>query len=193
MAHFQGDVENAEHYLRRAQERGGAPEAVAENALMVYSNLVYATKAQAAARTSVDIRFGNVREKIASVLASGGVSQVRTLLGQAEKAGLDMDTIAQMAAMKEIAANMPQTAEEDKRMAAAIDCAGEVLRERKLFWLERAPRFRYDASTGCMGIRYRVAVAPSEAAQMTLQVADLLIARQLQDVPLTLGFTGVRV
>lgn len=192
IAHFQGDVDNAEHYLDRALDRGVSQPAVWDNALMIYSNLVFATKAQEVARKLIGVDRGNIRVAIATVLACGGVRLVGRLLEQARKAELDMNTVTQIATIKEIAGAFEQAPDVDEQFAAAIDCAGEVLRKRKLFWLERAPRFRFDSGTGCFGIRYRVAVTPAEASQMTVDTADLLIARNLQAVPITIGFTGVK-
>lgn len=191
LAQFCGDVVNFEHFMDRAVEKGAPLVQVAGNLLMVYSNLVYATKAQAAAKQAVSIALQNIGLALNSVVASGAISFARGLLQQAERAKLNFDNVDQISAIREIASESVHWRATDADIGSAIDCAGEVIRRYKLFWLEAKPRLAFDPGTACMSIRYKIATSSKQAAAMNLEVTDLIIERNLQEVPVTLGFIGV--
>lgn len=190
LAQLAGDVEAAELHLERARKHGESASLVNENVLLVYSNLVCATKFLSAAESSVSVPANNVARYLHPMMASGGFAMLRKLLQQTESAGVDMTGHEHVATLRSLVSVVPVDVT-DAQYAAAIDTAGDVLRKHRLFWYGSEMRISHDEATGCAGIRYRVGVSTNAAAEMNLELVDLLIDRNLIDVPLTLGFIGV--
>lgn len=192
LAQLRGDIEMVEHHVARSKKNGFDAQMVNHIAFMAYANLLYGTKGSALAQTHVDVKFQNIGKSIGTVASLGAFSRVNTLLVQAEAAAIDISHVKQIDTIKLMATEMSQAGVSDAEFAKVIDAAGDVMRQRRLFWLESQPRFGFDHGIGCAMIRHRVDVLPSEASSMNLELATILLDRRLEHVPLTVGFVGVK-
>lgn len=83
----------------------------------------------------------------------------------------------------------------ERDVAACIDVAGEMLRARRLMWLDNAPNVHITGdAVGEPGIAldYKLAVNPADAASLTWELCERLIDRDLYRLGVTIGFVGVR-
>lgn len=80
----------------------------------------------------------------------------------------------------------------DDDVRAMIEIAGEVLREHELFWLDRLPMVRVMNDADGTGLLYefRVAVDATTACELTDEVLDRLIERELDRPGVTFSFCG---
>lgn len=190
LAHLQGDADHAKSLYDNSRKNGVAAEIAADAKFTAFCNLVYASRAQPLIAGLFGAEQLNIGAGLPQVLSTGAISHAARMLEQAERANIGLSNVDQIAVMREIVSELTRLGASDAELAAAIDCAGEVLRKRRLFWQDRAPRYLYDKGTGCMGVRYRIDVSPSEAAEMNEELTDLLIDRNVHLAPVTLGFIG---
>lgn len=191
LAHMTGDIDHAERFMARAETAGASAVDVTAQRVAMNQNLGYASRAlglceQAIRGPKIVFSFG-----LPVLPGVGGFSLLRLALETAEAAKIDLrrvDQIEDIRFMAQATAALPFT---DQQYAAVLDLAGEILRARKLFWLDSAPRMFFDEEMQCAGIRYRVAVPPEEAAVMESELVRAIVGNNLDDVPITVGFIGV--
>ena len=190
VAHMTGDIELVERLITRAETAGAQGPAVMSRRQGIYSNLGYASKALKQAKDLVSVRMHNISMSLPTTVCNGGFHFARELLEQARLAQLPLEHVDQIDEIRRIAAGTLGVPFTDEEYASVLDIAGQLLRERGLLWLDRAPRLSFDDEMGCPGVRYRLEVTPEEAVEMDFLFIDRLIAADLDRVPMTVGFVG---
>ena len=91
---------------------------------------------------------------------------------------------------------MGQLGVSDAQLAAMLDVAGEKLRADHLLWMDKRPDITVlaaDQGGPAMAFEYRVDVTPAVAAQMTWDLAEALVTRDLNRPHIAVGFLGTRL
>jgi len=85
---------------------------------------------------------------------------------------------------------MPQIGVSDQDVTAMLDVAGEVLRERRLFWLRDRPLVRVVDAGSASSILYQyvIGASPATVVDLTEEVALRLMAREIDKPGLMFSF-----
>lgn len=78
----------------------------------------------------------------------------------------------------------------DQQICALMDEAHQLIREKGLIWLDEFPKFNLNDGNTQLCITYRVEITPDEAADLTWQLIDRLIAKDLASIGLVVGYQG---
>lgn len=183
-----GDADRADEYYERALQRGADRDLV-----VTYSNLGYVSKALKQFVWLGSEQRLNLPVGIPTAVTLGGFKLARRLLGEAEKMNVSLDNYGDFGTIRRLTSEMADSPVEDAKFAELLDLAGDVLRDHRLFWTGLYPIADFDEFTGWASIRYEVDVTPDYASQMNREFDDLVIAKGLHTVPLTVGFIGTRV
>ncbi len=188
-----GDVVGMEGAIADARKAGAYSEHVLEVQTVGYTNLGYGTKGLAAFRRIVDIRNLNIASGIRAGVACAAFSRIEALAVQAENARLDLSMLQALPDWRRAALAIAHQGMTDDECARIVDIAGEVLRSRSLFWLDRAPGVISNGIDHPVILNMRVATTPEDASAMTLEVVDKLCAAELQGSSFLISFTGVKI
>lgn len=186
-----GDIDVFEMAIADARRAGALQEHILELQTIGYSNLGYASKALSAFQRLIDVRNSNITAGIHVGVACGGFHHIEMAAVQAERAKLDLSPIKSLPNWRIVAAALANQHVSDEVCAKIMDLAGEVMRPRRLFWMDTAPGIIANGIDQPVGVRMRVAVSPDEATLMELELADLVIERGWQHLPFFVTFVGV--
>lgn len=192
IAHMAGDAYGFEAEIGESRIAGAPQQLIFESQLIGYSNLTFGTKALDVFRRIVDIKYLNIQRFIQVGAAIGAFQRIEELVAQATKAKLELASLAALPAWRTAARILQGRNFTDEQCAKVVDVAGEVLRDRELFWLGLQPKVVPDEGQGVVLLRYRVATSPASAAEMTGQMVAKLIDAGLDDAPLLITFVGVQ-
>ncbi|KTT17967.1 hypothetical protein NS331_16555 [Pseudacidovorax intermedius] len=103
---------------------------------------------------------------------------------------IDLSAIDQIEDVKMMAHKAFEFGIPDSEYARVLDLAGEMLRQRRLFWLDRSPRLLFDEEMDCHWVQFRIAVSPEDAADMTGELISLLVEADLDRLPINVSFYG---
>lgn len=188
--HLHGDVDGMDRLYERALAAGASSLEVAADRIPVYLNLGFTSKALSDCRLCYSANNLNIAIGLPFVVASGGFSLAARLIKSAELAKIELSHVSQIQKIMQVAQGASMNSFDDTQYAKVLDLAGDVLRENRLFWLERAPRFSFDAEMRCVGFRYRVGVTPEVATALTNDFTNRLIDTGLIEVPVSVRFIG---
>lgn len=188
--HMTGDSLEMERSLENASRLGLSVSSVADDFLTGYVNLTMATKALPYYRSGIDIKNGNVVGSINIGVAVGFFQRALELLEQVMLAKLELPEEFNVNMVKCAADVLKAQNVNDDLCAQVVDAAGEVMRARKLFWLDQSPVYTINEVSRTVGLQYRVAVDHAEAASMTMETAEKLIERDLDTLPFYVTFLG---
>jgi hypothetical protein len=192
IAHMRGEIDALEQHMQSA-DRLKHPFIISGMArLCAYSNLGFATKALDYFRNCVDIKNSNIIESALTGCSIGAFQRMGTIMDQAKAANLEFPYGPQMAIVGEAAMVLQRNGVTDDQCAKVVDAAGEVLRNRKLFWQELYPQITVNEEDGTVAMRMRVDATAKEASEMTIETADKLIAQDLDTLPFYVHFLGAR-
>lgn len=190
LAHMRGDIDAMEQHMSTAERLKYPQESSGMARLCAYSNLGFATKALDYFRVYVDIKYGNLCESVVTGCCIGAFQQVGTVMNQARAAKLELPHANQMATMGQAALVLQRMGVTDDQCAKVVDAAGEVLRSRKLFWVDLYPMITVNEDSGTVAMRMNVATTAAVATAMTLETADKLISANLDQLPFYVHFIG---
>lgn len=190
--HITGDADRMNRFFDRAAAAGAKPHQIAGYRGRMYQNLGYFSRSLEDLTSVISIRAHNLGMGIEVVTGVGGFRLVADLLDQARLAELGLDHVPQIEDIRQIAAFASRAPFSDEQYSAVLDVAGELLREQGLLWLDLSPQFSFDDEMDCPGVRFRVDLTADEAANMTFAFIDRIVHRNLDSVPLTVGFIGVK-
>ncbi|UVH54695.1 hypothetical protein NWF24_17770 [Variovorax paradoxus] len=188
--HLTGNIDQVDRFITRAETNGIDPWLGRSHRAAMYQNLGLFSRAQSEARLVFSVQYQNVGMGLPHAVGNGGFGFARELLEQARVAQIPLDQVDQLDEIERIADGTRDLGVPDEAFARVLDIAGDLMRERGLLWLDRAPRFSFDEEMGCPGIRYRLEVTPEEAAEMDAEFIDRVVAADLDRLPLTVGFVG---
>lgn len=192
ISHMRGDIEAMEQHMQAAETLKHATMSSGLARLCAYSNLGFATKALDYFRQCVDIKYGNLSGSAVTGCSIGAFQQVSKLMDQAKLANLELPYFGQLTAMGDAAKVLQRLGITDDQCAKVVDAAGEVLRDRKLFWQDLYPQIAVNEEDGTVSMRMRIDATATEAARMTLETADKLIAQDLDTLPFYVHFLGAK-
>jgi len=192
LAHMRGDIVAMEQHMLAAERLKHPAISSGLARLCAYSNLGFATKALDYFRGCVDIKYGNLCESAVTGCCIGAFQQLGTIMDQARAANLELPYGSQMAIMGQAAMVLQRLGVTDDQCAKVVDAAGEVLRNRKLFWKDLYPQITVNEQEGTVAMRMRVDTTAQEASVMTIETADKLIAQDLDTMPFYVHFLGMQ-
>lgn len=188
-----GDFNEAERMLRNAELNGGVDEARIER-FTHYANHGFALKGLSLVDDVFNYRNGNgLMELARAAVAVGAFRKVATAVRDSIKNNevLNMTGLHRLACRAE--GVMGQLGVSDAQLAAMLDVAGASLRSHSLLWETGLPDITVlEAEQGGPGLafEYRVDVSPQEAAQMTWDLTEALVNRDLDLPNVAVGFLG---
>ena len=199
LASLEGDIDEAERWIQNAGllNHPGANQA----RLFTLANLGYATRGLAHVRQSMRAGMADVSPMFGAALAVGAFTTIARIVDETPAASQVLAAIANpsIEVARRGAKALALAGCTEDELAHVLDVAGEVLRERRLLWLDPQPGFivldgtEGDGGTPGIHVSYRVDVSPHEAAEMASEVADRLAERDLMPVALSVSFIGSRV
>ena len=132
--HMTGNVGGMELSMQNASRLGLQPSDFSGNLLIGYANLTMATKALPHYQSGIDVKYGNISGGLSTGLAVGLFQRANELLEQLGLAALSAPKDVNIDKFKLAAQVLRSQGVTDELCATVVDAAGEVLRERKLFW-----------------------------------------------------------
>jgi hypothetical protein len=185
-----GDREQCEYYLNNAV-RIHAPEGFVKSArVTMLMNLGYFSESLAEVATFDVVRHGLPDRLMAVPPCNGAFHTHKSLFEEAQR--MNISNLPLMPDGVDAAAEiMDQWGDTDEEFAAALDFAGEIMRERNLIFednlvVEPVP-FPPDGGVGYVKLRFKVAVDLDTSIDMTFDYNDRL-ARSGRKIPSSLVF-----
>lgn len=193
LAHIDGDFEKASRYLENAKNLRYTKSEIDSYELQICANLLYATQALELYKSSVNLANGNISKSLLWGLACGAFQTSRGLIEQAKSAkiSLEQDSLAlDIVAASDLLKSLEVS---DIVCAQVLDSAGEVMRSKRLFWMNRCPDLYVNIDVGFLRVDLRIDATPEQASKMTLELIDKLIVKSLLNIPFTVDFLGVKI
>lgn len=191
-----GQDDAAEACIRNI-ERLGSPGIAAFRRLVHSINLLKSAESRESISKCFDVGFPSLVNVIESGMSVGAFSLVNSLIDQAQQRNLVIvDAVAQIAKTRLGAAVLNKLSITDEQIGKVIDVAGDMLRSRKLVWLNDMPDIRISgdiSATPGVLMAYRVDVSPSEAADMTCELVERQIAQDIDLQGFSVCFIGTDV
>lgn len=196
LASVTGDLVNFERWVRNI-ERNGASEEAAHLRFMHSINHGYATNAQSCL-PELAKRRGSVR---LSDLLVGAYSAGAFLaaLEAIEQANLRQEVLVMTTRIEELritAAAVKALGLSDQEIGEMLNVAGEIVRENRLTWSSGRPNVVIiDANHEgpSISIDWRLFVSPKKAAELTWELTDRLVRREVDRAGCSVGFIGAQV
>lgn len=186
-----GDISAVEYWARNAKALGMKNES-SHMLLVAYANLGFASKAAEIFADVATVDKGMTNPCIFIGTSTGAFSAMCDASAALERAGGTVERKDLVMQAAEVVEALERLAVPEASMRAVMDQAGKILRDRKLMWLNDNP----DISVSRLGespfvaFNYRIAVSPSEAAEMTWELAMKLDELDLLPNRVTVGFIG---
>ena len=193
LAHIDGDFEKASTFLDNAKNLRYNKSEIDSYELQICANLLYATQALSLYKSSVNLANGNISKSLQRGLACGAFLASFELIELAKSAqiGISQDYPTQdIVAASDLLKSLGVS---DDLCAQVLDAAGEVMRSKRLFWLNRAPDLYVNIDEGFIRLDLRIDATPEEASKMTIELIDKLIERSLLNLPFTVDFLGTKI
>lgn len=190
IAHMRGNLEALEAHLLKAQKINKFDVDNETTRVCLYANLGFASKALEFFNNSVDIKHGNLSQFASNASGIGAFQRSIEIMQQASLAKLELPNLELMTALNEAGVILRDQGVADALCAKIIDVAGEVLRSRKLFWLNPHPAICVNKASRTVAMCMAVDVSPDEAANMTMETATKLIALNLDSAAFYVSFRG---
>ena len=193
-----GDVERAMGELNIVREQvHGADADLDHKELSIKSNLLFATDALVLARKSLVAGAPDLSSIMGYGLAIGAAQTLVKMIDDTQ----DHDQVLAASAnaiiplARQVAAALKASGRTEDELAAVINAAGELMRERKLLWIDPQPQIialtetTDDVSPGVHYI-FRMKLTSAEAAELTGELGWRLVDLGLVDPALTVSFMG---
>ena len=187
--YFQGNVADMEQCLDQASNIC-SDTTVELVRLQLRANVCLASRSQDLFREFVDIKFQNLKHNILVSKTIGAFQGAMRKFSQAELAHVNIDDESFVTQMKHAAQLLEKLGVTDPDCAGVIDCAGHILRERKLFWMNSAPDLSVYEETHGVALRFKLNTSYAQATEMNGELADLLISKNLDQLPFYVTFEG---
>ena len=191
-----GDFKETDRMLRNAELNGGVNEARIER-FTHCANHGFASEGL----SLIDGVFKNRNGKTLMELARGAIALgAFNKIVKAVQASLRNNEVLNMTGLHELACRaagvMGKLGVSDVQLAAMLDVAGESLRKNRLLWETGQPDVTVldtDQGGPALAFEYRVHVSPGNAALMTWELTESLVARELDLPNVVVGFLGTNL
>lgn len=186
-----GDYAQAEYFAQNIIKNGnralGASQLVA-----IFGNAGFASRGAAVLSEALAVELGQINNVVRHSMSCAGFSEVVNAAANLRRAGgtfeqgeLLMKAERALAALEVL--GVPQS-----RLQAMMDEAGSLLRANKLLWLNDTVDVITSSpgSSPFVSMRYRLAVSPARAAEMTWELAENLAEKDLIASGVSVAFVG---
>lgn len=191
-----GDTEEMKRWFANAERNGAADQVLVER-LRHSVNHGHATQALNMAPQAFARRGLHTLMSIADMVAAiGAFNTIVQAVGTSQERGEVLRMTPLLDVAKRGAQVMAQLGVSDADIAAMLDVAGEMLRERKLLWQNNCIDLSVlDASQGgpALSLAYRIDLSPAQAAQMGWALTEELVRRDLLRYGVSVDFLGTAI
>lgn len=184
-----GDREKSEYYWRNAERLHVPKDRLIFSKITTLINLGYATEALEQMR-KIDLREHELPSNLMrNTPANGAFRAINGVFEQAIK--MNFQSLPDRALLPSVVEIMDGWGDTDDDYCHALDIAGEILRERRLFFKDSVRvdpvQSPLDGGAGYVRLAYRVSVDFKTSLDMTLEYADRL-ARSGRKIPPSMIF-----
>jgi hypothetical protein len=194
---LKGEDDKAETAFQNAA-LNGAKETARAWLIGHFANRGFASKAAAIAAESLensgDVNFAQLMDAVATCGAFGAIVKAADNAFASNKVLTQMTTTLETS--RRAKAVMDELHLTDADVSAAVDVAGEVLRENKLLWLHKMADievFDDECPFRSLMLQFHVAVTPEKAAAMCNTLTERLVVRDLDKPGLSVTFLGTEL
>lgn len=186
-----GDYQQAEYYAQNIIKNGNRTLGVCQ-LLATFGNSGFATRGAALLSECLAVELGQINNVALHSTSCAGFLEIvnaaeslRRAGGTFEQGELLMKAERAIAALEVL--GVPQS-----RLQAMMDEAGSLLRANKLLWLNDTVDVITSSpgSSPFVSMRYRLAVSPARAAEMTWELAEKLAEKDLIASGVSVAFVG---
>lgn len=191
--HIVGDVKETRYWVDNARRLSRTKHEVLVSEMAMLGNLGFFSESALLYSQSVKLESNRLTEWYCFGCLTANFSDMIANKLAAEKANLDLGAEKETAMASQCDAVLKRLQITEQQVQAMLDVAGEVLRERKLFWLEQLPVIHTWNNADGAGLLYelKVGLSPDEAFALTEAVVDRLIERELDAPGLSFSFIGI--
>ena len=175
---------NGEHFLASAWR------------MAFYSNRGYAKRVISMADQVLSqrgsIRFSDLMRPVASMGGFQAICRSADAASQRQEVLVGMTNLLEKS--RRACAVMKNLQITDDDVSAAVDVAGEIMREQRLVWMGQIPdveTFDEDCDFHSLMLQFRIGVSPRKASELTFELIVRLVDRDLDRAGLSVCFLGV--
>lgn len=184
-----GDRVQCDYYLNNAERIHAPSEQIKLARITTLLNLGYSSEALDEMQRIDITEHGLPRRMMSNQPANGAFHTLDSLFERATR--LQIPNLPDRTSISPVVEIMDSWGDTDQDYCAALDIAGEILREHKLFFIGNAEatavHMPSDGSAGYVKLVYKVAVDADTSMDMTLDYVDR-IARSGRKIPPSLVF-----
>ena len=174
---------NGEHFLASAWR------------MVSYANRCYAKRVMAMADQVLNQRGSiNLSELMRPVAAIGGFQAICRAVDTASQRQEVLVGMTNLLEKSRRACAVMKTLQiTDDDVSAAVDVAGEIMREQRLVWKHQTPdieTFDEDCDFRSLMLQFRLGVTPQKASELTFELIGRLVDRDLDRAGLSVCFLG---
>lgn len=192
--HLAGDLDGAEYWAQNVIKNGSEIDGI-ETLCTANANLGYVSRASVHFENLLRVQNGRVNASLALTIACGSFAAASTAAQRLLKAGgrVEREDIIMIADASRNA--LDSLGVPEGHLRAMMDQAGELLRSRRLLWLNESPQVlsSKNGDAPFVALNYRLDVSPAEAAEMTWELAERLVSLDLMPNSVTVAFIGERI
>lgn len=181
--HFNNVEANGEHFLASAWR------------MAFYSNRGYAKRviemADQVLNQRGSISFAELMRPVASMGGFQAICRAVDAASQRQEVLVGMTNLLEKSRRACAVMNTLQITDED--VSAAVDVAGEIMREQRLVWKYQTPDIEtFDENCGfhSLMLQFRLGVTPKKASELTFELIGRLVDRDLDRAGLSVCFLG---
>lgn len=180
-----GNHERAIHYANLLFDRNPESAIVINNILFLGNRLLRPSVVQRALPCYTERPCVFFEHSCLEIMTLGFYKQFLSSLEALKRANKISSDVSEY---ERIARVMQEIGVSEETSTQIIECVGNVLEKHHLRWHDGAPW--YTAQSGEVGAWFKVDVSPSKAAQLDVELADVLITKGLDTEPFFVSFVG---
>lgn len=193
--HLSGDLDGVTVELDKALRAGAHPRDVADTAVTCYVNLGMFSLAGRSYVQAADPRNGSFSGVHEVGIACGLFRTLKEYYELASRMKIELSPFLLRARCLQAANLLERTGTTDEEVTALLDIAGEIMREKRLFYMGRLPEFTVldnDETEHCVFLTFAVGETPEVVSDMMFELASRA-ADRLPRIPpgFGVGFSAV--
>ena len=192
--HLSGDLDGVTDELNKASRAGAHPQEVADTAMTCYVNLGMFSLAGRYYVQAADPRNGSFSDVHEVGIACGLFRTLKEYYELASRMKIDLSPFLLRTRCLQAADLLERTGTTDEEVTALLDIAGEIMREKRLFYMGRLPEFTVlddDETEHCVFLTFAVGETPEVVSDMMFELASRA-ADRLPRIPpgFSVGFSA---
>lgn len=191
-----GDLEEAERRLANASRLGQATAANICRVAVLANHGYFGEACRLVDALAADAALDNIKA-VNLAFAAGGFRSLHSWFDfcKVNHRVIAMQSLPYIENAVRISAVMDALGLEEDTLRSALDSAGELMRERRLFWQNTQPDLFYELASSDEGdpllnIDFRIDVSPEVAADMNDALVEKLAEKALFRPGFSIGFVG---